>query len=225
MSQTINKTRVARKHAPESTREALLSAGTSLFAERGFDGASVDAIAQRARVNKAMISYHFGGKDGLYRAILAETFEPTLQRLEGLRGEPAPAPERLRAFIAHFAGMVDHRPGLPAMLLREVLSGGRHLDERVIPYFLALFAAVREIVEQGIRDGAFREVDPFLTHLSLIGGLVFFFATHPLRERFAREGKLPMDLPTPDAYVRHFQDLMIQALRRADPVVHSQESS
>jgi AcrR family transcriptional regulator len=216
--------RVPRRHDPESTIDSLLSAGTILFADRGFDGASVEDIARRAKVNKAMISYHFGGKDGLYRAILAETFEPTLKRLEGLKGESRPAPERLREFIAHFAAMVDHRPGLPSMLLREVLSGGSHLDAKAIPYFLAVFAAVREIVEQGIREASFREVDPFLTHLSLIGGLVFFFATHPLRERFAREGRLPVTLPTPDAYVRHFQDLMIRALQRHDPAVEPRET-
>ncbi|MCP4657706.1 MAG: helix-turn-helix transcriptional regulator, partial [bacterium] len=47
-----------------ATREALLEAATELFAERGFDGAKVEAIARRAGVNKAMISYHFGGKQG-----------------------------------------------------------------------------------------------------------------------------------------------------------------
>jgi len=204
---------IGLKKKSEATREALLAAGTRLFAERGFDGASVDAIARGAKVNKAMISYHFRGKDGLYRAILAETFEPTLKRIEGLKADSRPAPERLKTFVSLFAEMVDHRPGLPAMILREVLSGGHHLDERTIPYFLAVLAAVQQIVKGGIRERSFRRVDPILTHISLIGGLVFFFATQPLRERFAREGRLPVRLPASAAYVAHFQNLMSRALQ------------
>ncbi|HEV8375189.1 MAG TPA: TetR family transcriptional regulator [Candidatus Polarisedimenticolia bacterium] len=202
------------RRSPADTRHALLAAGTRLFAERGFDGASVEAIARLAKANKAMISYYFGGKEGLYRTILAETFEPVLKKMEALRQVSRPAPELLQAFIFYFAEMVEHHPDLPAMLLREVLSGGRHLDAKALHYFLSLFAAVREILEAGVRQKSFRAVDPFLTHLSVIGGLVFFFATHPLRERLAREGRLPVKLPKPDAYVHHFALLMTRALKR-----------
>src|SRR5215831_4871619 len=52
-----------------ATREALLAAGTELFAERGYDGVPVWSIARAAGVNKAMISYHFGGKLNLYQTI------------------------------------------------------------------------------------------------------------------------------------------------------------
>ena len=53
--------RAGRRPGSAGTREALLAAGTELFAERGYDGVPVWEIADRAGVNKAMISYHFGG--------------------------------------------------------------------------------------------------------------------------------------------------------------------
>jgi len=64
------------------------------------------------------------------------------------------------------------------MMLREVLSGGPHLSEEVLPEFLAVFARIRKLIADGVRDGSFRSVDPLLTHLSIVGSLVFFFATH-----------------------------------------------
>src|SRR5438034_5239947 len=64
----------ARRRDAAATREALLAAGAELFAERGYDGVPVTAIAQRAGVNKAMINYHFGGKRKLYLAIVSVTF-------------------------------------------------------------------------------------------------------------------------------------------------------
>ena len=203
---------VDHRRNSDRTREALLTAGTDLFARHGFEGTRVDLIARKARVNKAMISYHFGGKAGLYRAILLSTFTATLERVQPLRLSPEPADVLLRAFVKDFSDMVAGRPGLPMMLLREALSGGRHLDRETLPCFVAVFSVVREIIEKGRRERTFRPVDPLLTHLSLIGSLVFFFGTAPLRDRLIREGLIPFQAPDADAYVRHIQDLMTRAL-------------
>ena len=134
------------------TREALLSAATELFAERGFEGARVETIARKAGINKAMISYHFGGKRRLYVAILTATLSEMASRLKSLRESPDPPDLLLRAFIAGFAEMVVQRPAIPAILLHEILSGGRHVEEHLLPHFLALFSVVRDIVERGTKD-------------------------------------------------------------------------
>ena len=57
-----------------STKQRILHTALEEFAARGFDGAKVDRIAARARVNKAMLYYHFGSKAALYLAILREQF-------------------------------------------------------------------------------------------------------------------------------------------------------
>jgi AcrR family transcriptional regulator len=60
-----NDTRVAK-----ATRTRMVKAATRVFAEHGYDGASVRAIVAKAAVNQAAINYHFGSKEGLYRAVL-----------------------------------------------------------------------------------------------------------------------------------------------------------
>jgi AcrR family transcriptional regulator len=89
-----------RRRDPAATREALLEAGTELFAERGYDGVPVSVIAHKAGVNKAMINYHFGGKRKLYLAILNATFAEIVTSVEHLAESPRPAPEVLRELIA-----------------------------------------------------------------------------------------------------------------------------
>ena len=61
----------AAESSAEGTRERILSAALDLFGERGLTGTTVRDIAARAKVNVAAISYHFGGKDELYRAVAA----------------------------------------------------------------------------------------------------------------------------------------------------------
>jgi TetR/AcrR family transcriptional regulator len=62
--------RRGRVHDAEGTREAILNAAEEVFAEHGFDGARVDAIAETAGYNKSLIFHYYGDKLGLYTAVL-----------------------------------------------------------------------------------------------------------------------------------------------------------
>jgi len=59
----------------ENTRGSIIKAAVHLFAEKGFQGASVRDIVVKARVNQAAINYHFKSKDGLYLEVLKTAFE------------------------------------------------------------------------------------------------------------------------------------------------------
>jgi hypothetical protein len=98
------------------------------------------------------------------------------------------------------------------MLLREVLGGGRQLEPNAIDKPLRVLAAVKRIIERGVEDGAFRAVDPLLTHLSLVGSLSFFFATTSFRERVLANRSLQIKPPDAGAYVKHIQDLITYGL-------------
>jgi AcrR family transcriptional regulator len=202
-----------RQRDPEATRQALLVAGTELFAERGYDGVPLSTIAVRAHVNKAMVSYHFGGKRKLYVAIVTATFADIVTRAEKLPESGRPAPELLRELVALVADTATRRsPHFPAMMLREVLAGGKHLGAETIAYPLRVADVVRRIVERGVREASFRPVDPLLTHLSLVGSLLFFFATTGFRERLRAEGRLRARGFDAAGYVKHMQDLLIDGL-------------
>ena len=57
-------------HDAEGAREAILNAGEEVFAEHGFDGARIDAIAKSSGYNKSLIFQYFGDKLGLYAAVI-----------------------------------------------------------------------------------------------------------------------------------------------------------
>jgi hypothetical protein len=103
--------------------------------------------------------------------------------------------------------------GLAPMLLREVLSGGRHLQSELLPLFLTIFGTVSGVIAAGVREGHFRRVDPLFAHLSVVGSLIFFFATEPLRTRLAAEGLFPQaGSLDPADYLAHVEELMTRGL-------------
>ena len=83
------------------TRQSIIKAAVTLFAEKGFEGSSVRDIVTKARVNQAAINYHFKGKDGLYLEVLKSAFEKLTEnagfdaeKLKSLSRE-----EALRSFV------------------------------------------------------------------------------------------------------------------------------
>lgn len=203
--------RKRERRDPRATREALLSAGSELFAAHGYDGVSVETLAERAGVNKALVSYHFGGKRGLYGAILRETFAELAERVAALEAQASSPPEFLRGLIALFRELAEkRRPNFPAIFLREALSRG--LEPEMLTAFLSVIGAVRRMVERGVREGHFRRVDPLQVHFGLIGALAFFFATEPMRREVVAHNKLPLRFPTPEAFTRYIEELTLRGL-------------
>lgn len=201
-----------RGRDPGPTRAALLEAGSEEFARLGFAGARTRDIARRARVNQALIRYHFGGKAGLHRAVFKEAMGAAREPLEAIRRSQAPPAERFGMLVEALGRFLEAKPHFPALLLREYLSGGRHLSQDIMAEVGRFFATTRLVVEDGVRRRAFRPVDPHELHLSLVGSLAFFHASRPWRERAKRRGELPATAPRPEDYVDHVRRVLLEGI-------------
>lgn len=168
----------------EAAQAALMEAAAALFAIHGYKGATLDAIAERSGLNKAMVRYYFGGKAGLYDAVLAEAIGHIRQRLEAVPSVQA-APERLDAHIEALAEGFAARPHFPAMLAAEYLSGGNRIARRETGLSLAsFFERTRAILDAGKNENVFRGEDPHQVHLLIAGALIFFQLSEPFRKAF-----------------------------------------
>jgi len=181
----------ARSRDPGRTRRLLLDAARRLFVRHGFAGASLDAVARLAGVNKALVRYHFGGKRGLYNHVLLEGLAAAQERLEELAAESGPATERLEQLIEAFAGFYAARPDLVMLLTREQMEGAGRLDDEVLAALVRFFDTTRRLLDDGIAAGRPRPLDPHHVHLVLAGSLIFFQLTAPAREGYSRRGLIP----------------------------------
>lgn len=170
-----------RHERSEATRKQLLEAAAPLFAELGYPAATLERITTAAGVHKALVGYHFGGKLGLYRAVLREGIATGRRLLEPVRRLERPAAERLDAYVDALGALFRQRPHFAPTIVREWMSGGTRVDTRVMAEFLEFFRIDQEILEAGVAAGELRDNDPNATHLMLVGSLVFFEITRPLR--------------------------------------------
>jgi AcrR family transcriptional regulator len=192
--------------------DRILAAAAAEFAARGYAGARVDRIARRARVNKAMLYYHFHSKQALYRALLRRTFCDAGERLRAIAGSQALPAEKLDRAIAAIAAFISENAHFPAIMLREIAEGGAHLDRETLAALAAIPKTVGAIVSEGIARREFRPVDPLAAYFSMLAPLVVYLAGAPIRRELTKQHVVTTPMLAPDAFVRHVQDMMRRAL-------------
>jgi TetR/AcrR family transcriptional regulator len=149
-----------RQRDPERSKQLLLDAAVAEFGAHGFGGARVSEIAARAGVNKQLISYYFGGKVGLYRAV-AERWradEPAID--EGA--------ESLGEVVGAYARTSIAQPDLLRLLVREAVD--RNTSELDPEGQRARFQAMIDDFRRRQSDGELAtDLDAAYTGLALFG--------------------------------------------------------
>ena len=194
----------SRSPAP-GTRSRILAAAAAEFGARGFAATTVDRIARRARVNKAMIYYHFPDKRALYTTIVREHFTPIVRKLSAITAQAAPPGEQLDRLIGALVQSIDaSKPFLP-IFLREIADGAVHLGADELALLAGIFGIIRGVIAEGSRQRVFQPVHPGLAHFTLIGPLVMFRATAPVRERIRATRGVEIPDADPPTMVSHLQ--------------------
>ena len=166
----------SRTNDPARTMAGILEVATQEFAEKGLSGARIDEIAELTRTSKRMIYYYFGSKEGLYLAVLEESYRrvrviESALHLEDLA--PVAALERLVEFT------FDHHHDNEAyirLVMSENIQRGTYLAQSKIIQDLNVPAikGIRDLYDRGVAQGIFRPgLDPVDIHAS-ISALTFF---------------------------------------------------
>jgi AcrR family transcriptional regulator len=166
------------------TTRRILKAAAKVFSDVGFDGARVDEIARVAGVNKAMIYYHIGDKEALYAHVIHDVFGNVAEQFTR-KIEPTQSPEdKLRTYIRTVIHEVDQHPELAAIMLREQASGAKNLPDMIGQDLARIVGIITDILDEGAQNGVFIETIPFLVHMMVIGTVVLFKMSSPIRSKY-----------------------------------------
>jgi TetR/AcrR family transcriptional regulator, regulator of cefoperazone and chloramphenicol sensitivity len=190
----------------EYTRNNIIKAAVSLFAERGYDGTSIRAIVSKARVNQAAINYHFKGKEGLYFEVLKIAFEGYLRpdNFDPERLKDMPREEALRSFVhqqlrpllangqmSRYIRIFAWENIRPSKVLANFASTG------VMPFLASATELVRRFLPADTSDQ-----DAMCAAISVMGQCSVFVRN---REQFT---KSPFNLKIDEAFVARLTDVV-----------------
>ena len=204
------------KSLSPDTRKRITAAACDEFGAHGFAATTVDRIARRARVNKAMIYYHFPNKRALYTSIIRDIFGPITERVRDAMQEDNPPARKLDVVIATLVRSIDQSAYFLPIFLREIADGGAHLGAEELGLLAEIFATVRGVISEGVEQGIFDPVHPALAHFTLIGPIVMFRAAAPVRARIRTVRHMDIPEADSDTLVRHVQMVASRMLGAGD---------
>lgn len=163
----------------EDLKDALLAAALELFGEKGFEGASLGMIAERADTDTALSRYYFGSKLGVWKAAIDFlTSELGSEVQEIMQQAPESAVEQLKAIIRWFIKMSAERPYLSRIIVFEGGSNkerAAYITEKVIGPF---YEGMSQLIDRCKANGHIPNIET---------RTIFFMITHG--------GSFPMSMP------------------------------
>jgi AcrR family transcriptional regulator len=164
-----------------AARELLLEAASAVMSERQTIDVPLTDIAARAELNVALVSYYFGGKDGLLLALAKRDAAKALDELDRLLSLNVSPAEKLRRHLAGVIRTFFRYPYLYRLLAALMRDSSEENAREITTFFAAPLArAAKELMEAGIADGTIRPVDPDLFYMAALGACEQIFANRSI---------------------------------------------
>ena len=178
-----------------NTKEKIISAAIEVFAEKGKHGATMDEIAKKAKVNKAMLYYFFSTRENIYlesvsfilNNILIHMAEQLRNKLKKIN-DPA---QMIRLFVKNHLRAFSENMNYTKILIEALIHNPEELKKAAEFLKTAHFKPLKEsgesdpllkIFEAGIGKGTFRKIDPVQTLISIMGMILIYFISKPISQ-------------------------------------------
>jgi TetR/AcrR family fatty acid metabolism transcriptional regulator len=156
------------------TKDKILEAARELFEEKGYDSASVREIAAKAKVNVALINYHFGSKETLLTDLVEQSATATHVRLADISKSPASPEDKLHQAVALMVDKIFNNKKYYQMIHRELSTIQRpELNQKIFKILKRNRDEIKKIIEEGQQKKTFRKnIDIELT-INTMFGLIY----------------------------------------------------
>ncbi|MFN6541146.1 MAG: TetR/AcrR family transcriptional regulator [Nostoc sp. EkiNYC01] len=197
----------------EATKKQILDAAEAEFARNGLSGARTEAIAKGAGVTTAMIYYYFQSKEGLYQAVLQRPAVEMHQVLQQLNFDELPPEEALKLLVTEAIAYEAAHPHRGMLWFQEANQNqGKYFKQG---NWQENFAYLIKILERGMAEGCFRQLDPFLTTLHIVGVCNLYFNAY----ENIKHTRPDLQLLSPEMIEQHTQaavNFILAAVRRIE---------
>ncbi len=164
--------------APAGAREQLLETASAIMREGDIVDISLSELSLRSGLNSALVKYYFGNKAGLMKALLDRDMQGIVQAVDSLMAKDMDPAERLRRHIGAVVDTYYKTPYLNRLLMRLVRESDADEARRIADSYLTpLSRAYDKLIEDGVREGVFRDIDPQLFYFTTTGACDRFFSS------------------------------------------------
>lgn len=175
-----------------STKDALLTAAKKIFAAKGYAGATVKEVADEAGVNVSLVSYHYNGKENLFRACIEAYGIRRLEATEQFLKEPRSVEDfrvRLTLFLEDYFSNAISDQDTMTIMHRECLGANPITHDLFEGVFMKSVENMMAFFAQAKKNGILREsIDPHYVVLTVMGAIAHAIQMDCMHEQFFKTG-------------------------------------
>ena len=206
-----------RRTAREDKRQRIIDAAVEVFADKGFFGAKVSEVADRAGVADGTIYLYFKSKDDILISLFEEKMAQIIERLTGILAGIDDPEAKMRVYIAEHLKLVSEQPHLMQVLTVELRQSARFIKEYRPQGFKRYLSLIGAILEEGQGRGVFRkDLEPAIFRRALFGAIDEISLEWVLRAQSGGKEEHPPRHHHPKVIAEQIAEFILRGLR-ADP--------
>jgi TetR/AcrR family transcriptional regulator len=165
------------------TESLILDAARKVFLENGFDGSTMQMIADESGINKALLHYYYRSKDRLFEAVFIEAFAHMVPNLMKIFASEAEFADKIRGFINTYITALQQYPQIPLFILHELHRNPGRIIELIHSTGMNPDLVI-DIIRQEIKKGNISNIDPYQLMVNMLAMCIFPFAARPMVQGF-----------------------------------------
>jgi AcrR family transcriptional regulator len=195
----------------------VIDVATEVFAEKGFDGARIEDIAKRAKISKWNLYYFAGDKETLYNEVFKQLVIQGDEYIQIDVKANQSAVDNMKKLIRGYASIAT-MPHLHAMVITEMLHGGKYLPDSILKATSGLIDACKKVLKQGESQGVFRVSNPLVVHMSIFGYLILYNIVIPHVHKSGRHRQLikKTGITINETVIEGIENIMLEYLTAKD---------
>ncbi len=164
-----------------NTEQKIIDSAEDVFHQKGYDGARMQEIADKANINKGLLHYYFKTKDSLFETVLSIAFRKVLTQLESILLQEIPLEEKINLIVDKYMDMLSKNTSLPRFVMNELSKNpDRFVAKHINGNMKKAFAIFEDDVRKEIKANKIRPIDPRQLCMNLVSMSIFPFMGKPI---------------------------------------------
>ncbi len=156
--------------SPEKeTEEKIFEAAQQVFQEKGFTGARMQEIADRAQINKSMLHYYYRSKEKLFLMVFQAAARKILPQLVTILSSDIPLEDKVRQIVEFYDRVFSKHPSLPSFVIHEMNQNPKRFREFISAMGLSMPETFVRQIREEVESGRMMPIEPHQFLLNVVG--------------------------------------------------------
>jgi AcrR family transcriptional regulator len=171
----------------KDTRNKIQEAAVEEFETKGYHGARMQSIADRAGINKALLHYYFKNKDELFQIIIKQAYAVFIPELISIFNNNESILSNIEDFVSAYIDLFIHNPGIPGFIIQEINNNPERLVNLLQSSGLDT-GFVEKKIKEAVVNGIIIDIDPAQLIINIIALCLFPFVARPIVRNLILKG-------------------------------------